>query len=60
MFAWTFEYMQFFNGLNIPFKKLTKLHIWMYIICNILLRIFKASFKPNVKAYSVGHINIGM
>jgi len=30
------EYMQFFNGLDIPFKKLTKLHIWMYIICYVI------------------------
>jgi len=30
------EYMQFFNGLDIPFKKLTKLHIWMYLICYVL------------------------
>jgi hypothetical protein len=28
--------MQFFNGLDIPLKKLTKLHIWMYIICYVI------------------------
>jgi hypothetical protein len=26
------EYVQFFNGLDIPFKKLTKLHIWIFFL----------------------------
>jgi hypothetical protein len=38
----------------IEINKITYLNVYN------LLKIFKASFKPNVKAYNVGHTNIGM
>jgi hypothetical protein len=48
--------------IGYSFKKINKItYLDVYnLLCNILLKIFKASFEPNIKAYSVGHTNIGI
>jgi hypothetical protein len=61
-FAWTFEMYAILQWIGYSFWKINKItYLDVYnLLCNILLKIFKPSFKPNIKAYSVGHTNIGI
>jgi hypothetical protein len=61
-FAFTFGKYAVLQRIGYSFQEINKMtYLNVYnLLFNILLKIFKASFKPNVKAYNVGHINIGM